>query len=125
MREVKYRGFSISKKQWVYGYLVIDTDTKLTYIVEIAYWDCIDSKDETLYYEVYFESVGQYTGLKDKNGKEIYDKDIIKNNNGDITEVEFLIGRILPFYTYPEYNCWNEFECGVIGNIYENPELLE
>lgn len=86
--------------------------------------------------------VMQYTGLKDKNGKEIYEGDIVEYNDfnslrtGGHAEDKIIVGKVTfgcGMWMVEEKNCGhdlyeglvNDEELEVIGNIYENPELLE
>lgn len=70
----------------------------------------------------------QFTGLYDKTGKEIYEGDIIKNQNGDLRMVVYFQNgfemRLMNKRMQSDNIIWH-FNSEVIGNIYENPELLE
>jgi uncharacterized phage protein (TIGR01671 family) len=70
----------------------------------------------------------QYTGLKDKNGLEIWEKDIVRNtvdpDVGHIEIVEYQDYGFQPFSASPGFSWWMKAEwCEVLGNVYENPEL--
>ena len=67
----------------------------------------------------------QYTGLKDKDGREIYEGDITKDIEGGIGVVEFKATSFRAVDGLGWDNLAYPDECGVIGNIYENPELLQ
>ena len=143
MREIKFRGkptennTSYIEEEFVYGSLVIDSSK---YYIVLSVNDNIKRDDyEVCMIEVIPETLGQYTGLKDKNGKEIYEGDIIFDSFYEKkAKVVFLEGAFWLDYIddFKEYetihkryqliaNYDNKSVLEVIGNIYDNPELLE
>ena len=65
------------------------------------------------------ETIGQFTGLLDKNSKRIFEGDIVEDDYGRTKTVAFYNGHYYPFIAFPEYKCWSEDKCTVIGNIHE------
>ena len=73
-------------------------------------------------FEVVPETVGQYTGLTDKNGKKIFEGDIVNISNDEIFEVKYEDGGFTAGLFLGD---WDYGHVEVIGNIYDNPELME
>lgn len=140
MREIKFRAKTknkgpkwakVSPVRWLYGNLQVPSVEGVGYYM----WDKIDG---SLYQvEVDPETIGEFTSLKDRNGNDIYEGDIISFDYGvgepvseDLIEVRFVRG-VFAFL-------WNgdlDDECpvsspthewaNVVGNIHDNPELIK
>jgi len=129
MRKIKFRGLSSGKKEWIYGWYVADNTTDYAWIIN--YGGLVFTGEENRI-EVIKETVGQFTGLLDKNSKEIFDGDI--DSRGLI--VEYLVnmsGYYLLNSNKEGYHlCHEQNVLGgkikhieIIGNLYETPELLK
>lgn len=132
-RTIRFRGKRITDGEWIYGDFF--RNRGLAFIAEdgvvenhLASW-----KD----YNVTPDTVGQYTGLHDAQGKEIYEGDVIESNKNGVPtrhliaynhlEAAFIaeligthisIGRIR--------QCWiDQYEKRIVGNIHDNPEMLK
>lgn len=127
MREILYRGKRVDNGEWVYGYF--EKYNGRTYI---------NLQTERLntggypireFVEVIPETIGEYTGLCDKNGKKIFEGDICKHRSNFsgkdiISVVNYTDGQFLAMADNNSgFNLSDKLE--VIGNIHDNPELLE
>ena len=122
-RVIKFRGRRLGK--WYYGDLEYSRHNERTVIHTY--------KDDGSYgeqYRVERDTIGQFTGLRDKNGKEIYEGDIIVHASGSSIRyiVEWhnteLVGKQIGSSSYAGISYWIDVT-EVIGNIYDNPELLK
>ena len=125
MREILFRGKDngVLNNQWQFGSIDF-TNEKFPQIIR---YDRFGNK---MYITVDDESVGQFTGLTDKNGKKIFEGDICRVGNL-LYKVEFKCScwwfTILSSKVYccPAFNSHCGDYCEVIGNIHDNPEILE
>ena len=125
MRTIKFRGKDIEIDEWIYGDLI----QRIGYTPSIMFH--YESSGKARYYEypVKRETVGQFTGLLDKNGSEIYEGDILDFNGLNI-EVRFVRGvfALLCNGNLDEElcgDCRTDLFAKIIGNIHDNPELLK
>ena len=125
MRDIEFRGKRTDNGEWVYGNLVRGCDKKYAYIVEFGNEELCRN-----YVDVHPETIGQYTGLKDKNGTKIFEGDIGRRRD-DIFLIDWSEEKAAFVMIFHDYICeilyleelWDDAE--VIGNIHDNPELLE
>lgn len=154
MRVIKFRGKSLGFHEWEYGSLIMDeahTDNgKFIVAYIVPGLPCAsDGRDfyTTQMKRVDVSTVGQFTGLLDKNGKEIYEGDVFSVDGKYPKVVKYIEERLsfcvanIDTLTTPPMSFWPEksiymqlssdwlkdFQNGieVIGNIYDNPELLK
>lgn len=126
MREILFRGIRYDNQEWIYGYLTSQFK-KHTEGEMLSYIK--GNEFGTGEHLVKTETVGQYTGLKDKNGNKIFEGDICLYGDS-IGVVEFDEDDGMFTFTFDITTCTNfgiiwSSELEIIGNVYGNPELLE
>ncbi|WP_130893090.1 YopX family protein [Paraprevotella xylaniphila] len=148
MKRIRFRGKSLDSGKWMYGDLIENQGEY--YIYHACTETTLSDEGNTITIvatKVQNETVGQYTGLQDRNGKEIYEGDIVEQivtngyDYGLISEVCFDNGvfgikhksykdYVVSRFVYSSY--WNDghahgtisYEYELKGNIYDNPDLL-
>ena len=132
MREILFRGKRLSDGQWVVGNLFVpdraDAPTEI----------CVGTNVVRISYDVDLATVGQYTGVPDKRGKRIFEGDIIqttkygvdngrgKNYSGkEKFAVQYADGTFTLENKLRRFCLRPDTDAEVIGNIWDNPELLE
>ena len=136
MREIKFRGISKNNNRWIYGFVSIDKNSAKME----GFPHFISRASGYLPVEVVPRSVGQYIGLKDEYGIEIYDGDIVEIAEQPLLRFEIVYStehaafmrRWLSSLVSVTRECGTEEHIPpnttfwkVIGNRYENPELLQ
>lgn len=131
MRELKFRVWSKQKSQWVENMMLLACIDGLPFAHFVEVGD-----DKSVKHPVYNASglecvIQQYTGLKDKKGKEIYEGDILNFShlNYSVYWRDYEWVATCPYYHkyhWPTITPFRNVESGeIIGNIFENPELLK
>lgn len=128
-----YRGKRIDNGKWVEGFYfcMTHTDGRHThhFIIPLGADLSLGTPVEKIQVEVDQSTICQCTGLKDKNGKLIWENDIVKINNSKvnvlITFRDFEIICTIPSEKYYKHRLEYDTEYEVVGNMIDNPELLE
>lgn len=131
MREILFRGKRVDNDEWIEGFFAKSGDKTFILIDSDIAFGYVTMK------EVLSETIGQYTGLTDKNGKKIFEGDIVELTYYTLPEERKVMAEVAyeeesaAFVLY-SFGTENKGICGeicntnkVIGNIHDNPEMLE
>lgn len=118
MRDIEFRGKDIDSGEWIYGDL-------LQYRVLPVIFDSFREQ-----HECYGQTIGQYTGLNDKNGQKIYEHDIVKDSHDELAKIVYV--NRCAYFGFEYGNKTEVWHFGivegkhleVVGNVFNNPELL-
>lgn len=123
MKEILFKGKRVDNGEWVYGFL-----TCRNYIDVFTQKVCYDGEEELTYCtvehcQVDANTVGQYTGLTDKNGKKIFEGDIVESPNGTQGFIEWQNAECAFLVNIgDDWQTMDDCPYEVVGNIYDNEE---
>ncbi len=126
MREILFRGKRLDNGKWVEG-AFCPKNSKGDIPCIIVY----NGTMAGFWFEVDPSTVGQYTGLTDKDGKRIFEGDVVRGTDrgGRFPEVSGYVGHrdgsFVIFGDFMTHYRWLDYDVEVIGNIHDNPELLK
>ena len=136
VREILFRGKRLHNGEWVEGNFY-ESGISGAYILQNVTRKTVDARtgeltmwDEPAHFEIDPSTVGQFTGLTDKNGKRIFEGDIVQahfrtNHSKQIFRVTFDDGMFIFNNGHVKLPVRGIYGIKVIGNIHDNPELLE
>lgn len=125
MREIKFRGKSIESGEWVYGDIsvICADDGEIT--INYPHKHSTSGLHITMSIPVNPDTVGQYSGIPDKTGKDICEGDIVRSESGRIYEVIFEHGAYRVRHKDSKLILVDGTYYSIIGNIYDTPELRQ
>jgi uncharacterized phage protein (TIGR01671 family) len=130
-----YKAKRLDNREWVQGAL-FDGESHCIIGQEIKFSPYIEHECKIVGYEVDRSTICQCTGLKDKNGKLIWENDVVRDENGNFYKAiwqnnhyqfSWVCVKSDVFFTGVKWDLWSfkSFEIEVIGNIFDNKKLLE
>lgn len=123
MREILFRAKDKNTHEWVYGcYVRMLSAAGFVYAILVP----AENPDESnTIYPIIPGTVGEYTGLTDKNGKKIFEGDIIKGVGDELFVIEWHNGQFIAKCLHDWLFMFEAKTGEIVGNIHDNPELVE
>ena len=120
MREIFFRGKMDDNSRWVEGYYC----QAFRWTGDKEPVPAIQEADCFMFRSIDPSTVGQYTGMKDRNGKRIFEGDVLRWDEREWGSPHTEVAKWDYELLNMRKNDWSEW-CEIIGNIHDNPELLE
>ena len=135
MSEILFRGKRLDTEEWIEGTNILMGENGWCYICETGATVHVRYNNSTVNpqlleaesFRVDIETIGQFSGMLDKNNRKIFEGDIVLNENGIRYECTFTskYARFAFRRSGVAFGWFNPKSCEVIGNVYDNPTLLE